>query len=67
MITACKVEGKGCCTMDGKIIEWFWCRQFAQRSRVRKLQYIAELERNVQALQARITEVDFIVDLALDR
>lgn len=28
------------------------CRQFAQRSRVRKLQYIAELERNVQALQA---------------
>lgn len=26
-------------------------RQFAQRSRVRKLQYIAELERNVQALQ----------------
>lgn len=53
--------------MDGKIIEWFWCRQFAQRSRVRKLQYIAELERNVQALQARITEVDFIVDLALDR
>lgn len=27
------------------------CRQFAQRSRVRKLQYIAELERNVQALQ----------------
>lgn len=31
----------------------FHCdRQFAQRSRVRKLQYIAELERNVQALQA---------------
>lgn len=30
------------------------CRQFAQRSRVRKLQYIAELERNVQALQASI-------------
>ncbi|KAG5248479.1 hypothetical protein OIU78_014614 [Salix suchowensis] len=27
-------------------------QQFAQRSRVRKLQYIAELERNVQALQA---------------
>ncbi|XP_019464062.1 PREDICTED: uncharacterized protein At4g06598-like isoform X1 [Lupinus angustifolius] len=26
-------------------------QQFAQRSRVRKLQYIAELERNVQALQ----------------
>ncbi|KAJ0010248.1 hypothetical protein Pint_33259 [Pistacia integerrima] len=32
------------------------CRQFAQRSRVRKLQYIAELERNVQALQAEGTE-----------
>ncbi|KAM7470341.1 hypothetical protein LguiA_008524 [Lonicera macranthoides] len=28
-------------------------QQFAQRSRVRKLQYIAELERNVQALQAK--------------
>ncbi|KAI7982312.1 Basic leucine zipper 34 [Camellia lanceoleosa] len=28
------------------------CRKFAQRSRVRKLQYIAELERNAQALQA---------------
>lgn len=32
-------------------------RQFAQRSRVRKLQYIAELERNVQALQANGSEV----------
>ncbi|XP_044489354.1 uncharacterized protein At4g06598-like [Mangifera indica] len=31
-------------------------QQFAQRSRVRKLQYIAELERNVQALQAEGTE-----------
>ncbi|XWS67964.1 hypothetical protein CRYUN_Cryun04dG0049700 [Craigia yunnanensis] len=30
-------------------------QQFAQRSRVRKLQYIAELERNVQALQARVS------------
>jgi len=30
------------------------CRQFAQRSRVRKLQYIAELERNVQALQVSV-------------
>ncbi|PON58161.1 Basic-leucine zipper transcription factor [Trema orientale] len=30
-------------------------QQFAQRSRVRKLQYIAELERNVQALQASIS------------
>ncbi|PKA66763.1 Uncharacterized protein AXF42_Ash003418 [Apostasia shenzhenica] len=29
-------------------------QQFAQRSRVRKLQYIAELERSVQALQASI-------------
>lgn len=32
-------------------------QQFAQRSRVRKLQYIAELERNVQALQADGAEV----------
>ncbi|XP_043713611.1 uncharacterized protein At4g06598-like [Telopea speciosissima] len=32
-------------------------QQFAQRSRVRKLQYIAELERNVQALQAEGSEV----------
>ncbi|XP_076957954.1 uncharacterized protein At4g06598-like [Bidens hawaiensis] len=32
-------------------------QQFAQRSRVRKLQYIAELERNVQALQAEGCEV----------
>ncbi|KAK8700113.1 hypothetical protein V6N13_018517 [Hibiscus sabdariffa] len=32
-------------------------RQFAQRSRVRKLQYIAELERNVQALQAEGFEI----------
>ncbi|KAJ6797337.1 Uncharacterized protein M6B38_216665 [Iris pallida] len=32
-------------------------QQFAQRSRVRKLQYIAELERNVQALQAEGMEV----------
>ncbi|XP_031738989.1 uncharacterized protein At4g06598 isoform X2 [Cucumis sativus] len=32
-------------------------QQFAQRSRVRKLQYIAELERKVQALQAEGTEV----------
>ncbi|GER57070.1 basic-leucine zipper transcription factor family protein [Striga asiatica] len=31
-------------------------QQFAQRSRVRKLQYIAELERNVQALQAKGSE-----------
>ncbi|XP_009596001.1 uncharacterized protein At4g06598-like [Nicotiana tabacum] len=32
-------------------------QQFAQRSRVRKLQYISELERNVQALQAEGSEV----------
>lgn len=32
-------------------------QQFAQRSRVRKLQYIAELERHVQALQAEGTEI----------
>ncbi|XP_059648194.1 uncharacterized protein At4g06598 isoform X2 [Cornus florida] len=32
-------------------------QQFAQRSRVRKLQYIAELERHVQALQAKGSEV----------
>ncbi|XP_022746668.1 uncharacterized protein At4g06598-like [Durio zibethinus] len=32
-------------------------QQFAQRSRVRKLQYIAELESNVQALQAEGSEV----------
>lgn len=31
--------------------------QFAQRSRVRKLQYISELERNVSALQAEESEV----------
>ncbi|KAL8540720.1 hypothetical protein ACS0TY_002084 [Phlomoides rotata] len=32
-------------------------QQYAQRSRVRKLQYIAELERHVQALQAEGSEV----------
>ncbi|XP_057493498.1 uncharacterized protein At4g06598-like [Actinidia eriantha] len=32
-------------------------QQFAQRSRVRKLQYIAELERNVQELQAEGSEI----------
>ncbi|KAL5701071.1 hypothetical protein ACHQM5_026449 [Ranunculus cassubicifolius] len=32
-------------------------QQFAQRSRVRKLQYIAELERNVEALQVEGSEV----------
>ncbi|GKC71180.1 hypothetical protein Tco_1117063 [Tanacetum coccineum] len=34
-------------------LEW----QFAQRLRVRNLQYIAELEKNVQALQAEGSEV----------
>lgn len=37
-------------------MKFFACRQFAQRSRVRKLQYIAELESNVQALQVRIAK-----------
>lgn len=37
-------------------------QQFAQRSRVRKLQYIAELERNVQALQVEGTEVSAELD-----
>ncbi|XP_073004440.1 uncharacterized protein At4g06598-like [Typha latifolia] len=37
-------------------------QQFAQRSRVRKLQYIAELERNVQALQAEGIEVSAEMD-----
>uniref|UniRef100_A0A5B7ANB3 BZIP domain-containing protein n=1 Tax=Davidia involucrata TaxID=16924 RepID=A0A5B7ANB3_DAVIN len=37
-------------------------QQFAQRSRVRKLQYIAELERNVQALQAEGSEVSAELD-----
>ncbi|CAN8244843.1 unnamed protein product [Cochlearia groenlandica] len=32
-------------------------QQFAQRSRVRKLQYISELEKNVQALQAEGSKV----------
>ncbi|XP_051146517.1 uncharacterized protein At4g06598 [Andrographis paniculata] len=37
-------------------------QQFAQRSRVRKLQYIAELERNVQSLQAEGSEVSAEVE-----
>ncbi|KAG6514095.1 hypothetical protein ZIOFF_024435 [Zingiber officinale] len=36
-------------------VGWIW--QYAQRSRVRKLQYIAELENHVQALQAEGLEV----------
>ncbi|KAL3515679.1 hypothetical protein ACH5RR_022581 [Cinchona calisaya] len=37
-------------------------QQFAQRSRVRKLQYIAELEKNVQKLQAEGSEVSAEVE-----
>lgn len=37
-------------------------QQFAQRSRVRKLQYIAELERSVQTLQAEGLEVSAELD-----
>ncbi|KAD5317970.1 hypothetical protein E3N88_17916 [Mikania micrantha] len=37
-------------------------RKFAQCSRVRKLQYIAELEKNVQALQAEGSEVSAEVE-----
>ncbi|KAA8545495.1 hypothetical protein F0562_020279 [Nyssa sinensis] len=37
-------------------------QQFAQRSRVRKLQYISELERNVQALEAEGSEVSAQLD-----
>ncbi|BAF29369.1 Os12g0194600 [Oryza sativa Japonica Group] len=37
-------------------------RQYAQRSRVRKLQYIAELERRVQALQTEGVEVSAEMD-----
>uniref|UniRef100_A0A7N0T526 BZIP domain-containing protein n=1 Tax=Kalanchoe fedtschenkoi TaxID=63787 RepID=A0A7N0T526_KALFE len=39
-------------------------QQFAQRSRVRKLQYIAELERNVQALQVEGSEVSAELEFA---
>ncbi|XP_010530538.1 PREDICTED: uncharacterized protein At4g06598-like [Tarenaya hassleriana] len=39
-------------------------QQFAQRSRVRKIQYIAELERNVQALQAEGSEVSAGLEFA---
>ncbi|XP_064936752.1 uncharacterized protein At4g06598-like isoform X2 [Musa acuminata AAA Group] len=39
--------------MDSKRVK----QQYAQRSRVRKLQYIAELEKHVQALQAKGLEV----------
>jgi len=42
------------------------CRQFAQRSRVRKLQYIAELERNVQALQVSVFTMQYSACLQSD-
>lgn len=42
-----------------KIFPHVCCRQYAQRSRVRKLQYIAELERKVQALQVRLLQPFF--------
>ncbi|XP_028762898.1 uncharacterized protein At4g06598-like isoform X2 [Neltuma alba] len=42
-------------------------QQFAQRSRVRKLQYIAELERNVQALQVEGNEVSAELDFLNQR
>ncbi|KAK8958861.1 hypothetical protein KSP40_PGU005781 [Platanthera guangdongensis] len=41
-------------------------RQFAQRSRVRKLQYIAELERSVQTLQASYAAEGLEVSAELD-
>ncbi|CAH2047210.1 unnamed protein product [Thlaspi arvense] len=43
------------------------CRQFAQRSRVRKLQYISELERNVQSLQAEGSKVSAELDFLNQR
>lgn len=36
-------------------------RQSAQRSRVRKLQYISELERSVTSLQVRLFSFNFIL------
>ncbi|CAH2047208.1 unnamed protein product [Thlaspi arvense] len=42
-------------------------QQFAQRSRVRKLQYISELERNVQALQAEGSKVSAELDFLNQR
>lgn len=42
-------------------------QQFAQRSRVRKLQYIAELERNVQALQVEGSEFSAEVEFLNQR
>ncbi|KAF2540913.1 hypothetical protein F2Q70_00036246 [Brassica cretica] len=42
-------------------------QQFAQRSRVRKLQYISELERNVQTLQAEGSKVSAELDFLNQR
>ncbi|CAH8392556.1 unnamed protein product [Eruca vesicaria subsp. sativa] len=42
-------------------------QQFAQRSRVRKLQYISELERNVQSLQAEGSKVSAELDFLSQR
>ncbi|KAL0793713.1 hypothetical protein Bca101_065090 [Brassica carinata] len=42
-------------------------QQFAQRSRVRKLQYISELERTVQALQAEGSKVSADLDFLNQR
>ncbi|KAL1214508.1 hypothetical protein V5N11_000281 [Cardamine amara subsp. amara] len=42
-------------------------QQFAQRSRVRKLQYISELERNVQTLQAESSKVSAELDFLNQR
>lgn len=42
-------------------------QQFAQRSRVRKLQYISELERNVQSLQAEGSKVSAELDFLNQR
>ncbi|XP_031504018.1 uncharacterized protein At4g06598-like isoform X2 [Nymphaea colorata] len=52
-----KVEGSHAKQSSADVDQKRVKQQFAQRSRVRKLQYIAELERNVQALQAEESEV----------
>ncbi|KAL8234545.1 hypothetical protein R6Q59_020645 [Mikania micrantha] len=53
VVDSCKQDARASSETDTKRSK----QQFAQRSRVRKLQYIAELERNVQALQAEGCEV----------
>ncbi|KAL5213293.1 hypothetical protein ABZP36_024140 [Zizania latifolia] len=47
---------------SGQLLQCEPCRQYAQRSCVRKLQYIAELERRVQALQTEGVEVSVEMD-----